>query len=111
MPAASISGSSCAQSIGVGTPRGLQGRVVAILGTVWVLMRVASHWLTEISAHQRTYRSHAQPARYHLVSAGDLYHGLLGPTPVVSVNDRRRADEERSTRRNPPLNRIKATSR
>jgi len=39
--------------IGVGTPRGLQGRLTAVLGALWVLMRAASHWLTEISAHRR----------------------------------------------------------
>ncbi len=30
------------QLIGLGTPRGLQGRLAVVLGTLWVLMRVAS---------------------------------------------------------------------
>jgi transposase len=38
--------------IGVGTPRGLQDRLAAVLGTLCVLLSAASHWLTEFSVHR-----------------------------------------------------------
>ena len=41
MPVASISGSSCVNLIGVGTPRGLQGRLAAAIAVVvalWTLL-------------------------------------------------------------------------
>jgi transposase len=40
------------QWIGLGTPRGLQGRLPAILGALWVLIRTYSHPLIAISAHR-----------------------------------------------------------
>src|SRR5713101_6237421 len=39
--------------IGIGTPRGLQGRVAAVLATLFVLMGVVRRWLTAISSSQR----------------------------------------------------------
>src|SRR3989442_15488246 len=38
--------------IGVGTPRGLQGRLAVMLGTLWVLMSAASRPLTAISVRR-----------------------------------------------------------
>ena len=39
--------------IGVGTPRGLQGRVAAVIATLLVLMNVVRRQLTVISSSQR----------------------------------------------------------
>ena len=49
MRVASISGSS-RHLIGIGTPRGLQGRVAAVLATLGVLMGVVRRRLTTISS-------------------------------------------------------------
>jgi transposase len=38
--------------IGIGTPRGLQGRVAAVIATLFVLMGVVRHWLTAISSYR-----------------------------------------------------------
>ena len=40
------------QLIGLGTPRGLQGRLAVVLGTLWVLMSAATRWLTAIAARR-----------------------------------------------------------
>ena len=38
---------------GIGTPRGLQGRVAAVLATLWVLMGVVRRWFTTIASSHR----------------------------------------------------------
>jgi len=43
------------QLIGLGTPRGLQGRLALILGTLWVLMRVASRRAAAMAAPYRLF--------------------------------------------------------
>ena len=49
--------------IGIGTPRGLQGRLAAIIATLWVLMRAVRRHLAAIAASASTPRGHAWPAR------------------------------------------------
>jgi len=39
--------------IGVGTPRGLQGRLAVVLATLYVLISAAPRWLTAIMASPR----------------------------------------------------------
>jgi hypothetical protein len=68
--------------IGVGTPRGLQSRVAAFLGTLLVLIRVVRRRLTAISSSQRlitAMRGWLLPLTppCQLVTDRDLHHGLL----------------------------------
>ena len=53
MRVASISGLVMRHLIGIGTPRGLQGRVAAVLATLGVLMGVVRRRLTTISSSHR----------------------------------------------------------
>ena len=53
MRVASISGSSMRHLIGIGTPRGLQGRVAAVRATLSVHMGVVRGRLTPISSSHR----------------------------------------------------------
>ena len=71
------------QLIGLGTPRGLQGRLTGVLVTLWVLLSAPGRWFDTISAWHRLSGGSARArltnhARCELVSGGDLYHGLLG---------------------------------
>ena len=69
--------------IGIGTPRGLQGRVAAVLATLGVLMGVVRRRLTTISSSHRLIPGRARSARVtghvcrQLVSGDHLHHGLL----------------------------------
>jgi transposase len=56
--------------IGIGTPRGLQGRVAAVIATIFVLMRVVRRRVTAISSSQR------------LVNA--IYQWFTLPTALVA---------------------------
>src|SRR5450759_2104567 len=41
--------------VGVGTPRGLQGRLAVVIATVWVLVRAARRHFAAIGASYRTH--------------------------------------------------------
>ena len=70
--------------IGIGTPRGLQGRVAAVLATLGVLMGVVRRRLTTISSSHRlipAVRGRLASTGHvcrQLVSGDHLHHGLLG---------------------------------
>ena len=69
--------------IGIGTPRGLQGRVAAVLATLGVLMgvvRPAHHDFVVASTHPGRARSARVTGHVcrQLVSGDHLHHGLLG---------------------------------
>ena len=55
MLAASISGSSWRHLIGIGTPRGLQGRVAAVIATLLVLIGAILRRISAISASHRPF--------------------------------------------------------
>jgi transposase len=70
--------------LGVGTPRGLQGRLAAVLAAVSTLIAVVRHRCIEIrEVHATRDRGHERlghgtdHARCQLVSEDDLYHGQL----------------------------------
>ena len=67
--------------IGIGTPRGLQGRVAAVLATLGVLMGVV-RVLTTISSSHRLIPAVRGRSRWpRLPSTRDQHHGLLRPKP------------------------------
>ena len=49
------------QLIGIGTPRGLQGRVAAILVTLLTLIHVVEHWFVAIARSSRLFAASRQP--------------------------------------------------
>jgi len=61
------------QLIGLGTPRGLQGRVAAVIATLLMLVGAAKRRV----AAMRGRLAITDYARCQLVSGGGLYHGLL----------------------------------
>ena len=70
--------------IGIGTPRGLQGRVAAVLATLSVHMGVVRGRLDPDFVVASTHPGRARSARVadhvcrQLVSGDHLHHGLLG---------------------------------
>src|SRR6202035_4006515 len=65
--------------IGVGTPRGLQGRLAAVISTLWWLLSAARQRDLGVAS---SHRCHSQPTdlsdpRSQFISDRDLLHGLL----------------------------------
>ena len=81
------------QLIGAGTPRGLQGRLAAVLATLLMFMSAARRRFAMITGIASTLRGHwwsthaTDHVRRQLVSNSDFRHGLLGrgfpQTPVI----------------------------
>ena len=78
------------QLIGAGTPRGLQGRLAAVLATLLMFMSAARRRFAMITASHRLFAGHwwsthaTDHVRRQLVSNSDFRHGLLGPaSPLV----------------------------
>jgi hypothetical protein len=61
------------QLIGVGTPRGLQGRLVAVMTTLWVL--IGSPWRL-LTGHQRLVQRVSCAMRRSITNSADTHAGV-----------------------------------
>jgi len=78
MPGRSILGSSCGKLIGVGTPRGLQGRLGVLMAIVLAIRRVVRcRWAADGATDAFVAAMRARLTRSMALAPTVLHHGLL----------------------------------